>query len=87
MKAIIKGKTYNTDTAEKITSGYIQSNNYHSSTLYLTKKGNYFVCNYSNSCYGDNGIYLLDDPVEWIEAWAIDNLEEREMIAFGIEEG
>ena len=47
MKRIIDGKTYNTETAEKIcdtgNDEYATDFRYENSALYITKKGAYFI--------------------------------------------
>jgi hypothetical protein len=88
MKAIIDSKTYNTDTAEEIVTGSnIISNTYYNSTLYRTKKGAYFIVDFSDYCSAENGIELLGDPMAWIDKWNIKELPERELKAWDITEG
>ena len=100
MKAIINGKTYNTETAEEVAQGDNDCNlgdGYRrTEELYLTKKGTYFILTAQEQIVvvNENG-KLLRDPsrfetctiFEWLENWDIRSLKEREMKYFKIEEG
>lgn len=89
MKRIINGKTYNTETALEIASfesSLSQSDfRYKEETLYLTKKGQYFLAgeghamtkwctNNGNSSSWGEGIELLDEleARTWCEHNSID---------------
>jgi hypothetical protein len=97
MKSIINGKTYNTETAELIVTGDngLSYGDCYRRTeeLYLTKKGNYFICTAGEDLVVvQNGDLLGCEACEiatiheWLGAWNISDLEEREMKAFDIEE-
>ena len=91
MKQIINGKMYNTETAKKIGqfwNGYSQSDfKYLKETLYLTKKGAYFIHGdggaltaysetYGNSsCGAERLIAISEDEAK---GWAMENLEPNE---------
>ncbi|HED06085.1 MAG TPA: hypothetical protein ENI61_05310 [Ignavibacteria bacterium] len=101
MKRIINGKTYNTDTAIEIT-GASNSDGQNNSwtTLYRTKKGNYFIHENGTSCFAINSIIIVDkngriyDENEyasrnihkWLKCNEIEDLPERELKLFKIEE-
>jgi len=83
MKSVIDGKLYNTDTATKIgdydTGGSVNDFNYYRESLYVTKKGSYFLAGegHGNTKYAyhssggtrswGSDIYPLtiDEALEW----------------------
>lgn len=96
MKQVINGKTYNTETATEIAEdsyGFSSDFNFWQETLYVTKKGAYFVageggalsswsrsCGQNESC-GGSGIRPLDksEAMKWCERHDVDadTIEER----------
>jgi len=100
MKEIINGKTYNTDTAELVASGdngLSYSDCWRQTEeLYLTRKGNYFIVDANSNFVLVNKDGSLQVDLEfsetttifdWLEAWSIGDIEDREKQAFGITEG
>lgn len=97
MKRIIKGKTYNTETAEVVARGHtgaqVQDIHRKHEELYITPKGNYFIhdefgniiiVNDDLSLNGNPYISSVNNVIEWLEEWNVSQLEPREMKAFGI---
>lgn len=94
MKRIISGKTYNTETAELIISGnnglYTNDIYYRCEELYLTKKGNYFVCNSQNYLLPVNqdGKIINNDfnfhIFDWLEEWKIESVDQKTIDYFKI---
>ena len=81
MKTIINKKTYNTETAKQI--AYIDNRfcgntfDYKSTTLYKTKKGNYFINYKGRHCFDyDNPIC---DKIEVIDNRKIEGLSIKEI--------
>lgn len=103
MKKIIDKKRYNTETAELIAEW---SNNYYSNdfkyceeSLYLTKKGTYFIhgsggpmtkyaVSYGNSSSGGETIILVskEESIEWCEQRQLHDTLEKHFTC-EIEEG
>ena len=99
MKRIINGKIYNTETAELIVSGNNGENVgscwYRTDQLYRTKRGNYFIYDrYPDiipvkvSGFLDvNPDFANDITIkDWLRAWNIPDLPEREKILWEIGE-
>lgn len=84
MRRIINGKVYNTETAEKVAYWdndlFVNDFGYMSETLYITRKGNYFIhgkggatSKYATHAYGGRiagesiTVMTEKDALEWCE--------------------
>jgi len=94
MKQIINGKIYNTETATEVACGD-NGLNYgdcrrRTEELYITKNGNYFICNKNGNLIpiSGDGKLAVEMPTiyDWIEQWHVANLDEREIRVFDIKE-
>lgn len=95
MRKIIKGKVYNTKTAEIVAYGDnrldIGDCWRQNEELYMTKKGAYFICNQAGNLIPvnkdgsiDKENYYENSIVDWLENWNVEDLEDRELKAFNI---
>lgn len=97
MKAIINGKTYNTETSEVIVAVVrkLYTSWDHLHALFRTKNGAYFIQEGNDHLWpvdekGDMDLdpeeNLITNIHDWLDHWHIKELPPREMEYFGITE-